>query len=354
MSSVTGRNKHPRPGEGRGRSSLQSVISIILLAILLLIAIGVLIKQSNVDMARFGIDTTTAGPSLEQTAAITQESPLDALKPDGFDKLADAETYNAGNLYEKINGKAPLYIESGFNKLSTQRFISKDDESLWLELFVFDMADVRNSFSVYSVQKRADTKNLTFAGPGPCYKTSNGIYFVHGRYYIELIGSTESTTLDEVMIKIAEKFASQTPVDDRRITELALFPEENLIQGSFKLYLANAFGFEEFTDIFACRYKTGDESITAFLSRRPDPKNAQNAAEKYYNFLIENDASVKLANNAALKNDNVKVLDFYGTTEIILSTGPFVAGVHEAENQTAAEDLAAKLLAKLSNTAKKE
>jgi hypothetical protein len=343
MSSVPGRNKR-----------LESAISILLLAILLLIGLGVFIKQFNVDMGRFGIDTTTAGPSLEQTAAITQEPVLDALKPDGFDKLAETETYNTGNLYEKINGKAPLYLESGFNKLSTQRFINKDDENLWFELFVFDMAAVRNAFSVYSVQKRPDTHTLAFAGSGPCYKTSNGVYFTHGRYYIELIGSTESTILDEAMIKIAEKFAGQTAIDDEKITEFALFPEENIIQGSFKLYLANAFGFEGFTDIFACRYKLDDESITAFLSRRPDPKDAQSTAEKYYNFLIENDAVAKPPTNTVLKDNNVKVLDFYGTTEIIFSTGPFVAGVHEAENQTAAEQLAAKLLAKLSKIAKEE
>lgn len=341
MSSVPGRNKR-----------LESVISVLLLTLLLLIGIGVFIRQFDVDMVRFGIDTTTAVPLSEQTEPNTQEPALDALTPDGFKKLSETETYEAGNLYEKIDGKAPLYTESGFVKLFTQRLISKNDESLWMELYVFDMAAIRNAFSVYSVQKRADARLLAFAGPGPCYQTSNGVYFVHGKFYIELIGSTESSDLDKAMIKVATKFANQTAIDDVKIVEFTLFPEEDFIPGSFKLYLANAFGFDGFTDIFTCRYKLGDESITTFLSKRPDPQDARTTVESYYNFLIENDAEDKPTANKTLKDIGAKVLDFYDTTEIIFAVGPFVGGIHEAENQKSAEELAARLFDKLSNAAK--
>ncbi len=341
MGSVPGRNKR-----------LESAISVLLLTLLLLIGIGVFIRQFNVDMVRFGIDTTTAGLLSEQIEPNTQEPALDALMPDGFKEFSEIETYDAGNLYEKINGKAPLYTESGFVKLFTRRFISKDDEILWMELFVFDMTAVRNAFSLYSVQKRPDARTPAFAKPQPCYRTSNGLYFIHGKFYVELIGSIESTVLDKAMAEIAVKFASQIAVDDEKITEFALFPEEDCVPGSFKLYLANAFGFDAFTDIFTCRYKLGDETITTFISKRPDPQDAQTTAESYYNFLIENDAEDKPTANKTLKDIGAKVLDFYDTTEIIFAIGPFLGGIHEAENQKAAEKLAARLFDKLSNAAK--
>ncbi len=340
MSSVPGRNKR-----------LESAISVLLLTLLLLIGIGVFIRQFDVDMVRFGIDTTTAGPLSEQIEPNTQEQFLDALMPDGFKEFSEIETYDAGNLYEKINGKAPSYTESGFVKLFTRRFISENDESLWMELYVFDMAAVRNAFSVYSVQKRPDALMFAFARPQPCYRTSNGLYFIHGKFYVELIGSTESTALDKAMAEIAVKFASQTIVDDAKITEFALFPEEDCVQGSFKLYLANAFGFDAFTDIFTCRYKLGDESITMFLSKHPDPQDARTTAESYYNFLIENDATDKPTANKTLKDIGAKVLDFYDTTEIIFAIGPFIGGIHEAENQKAAEELAVMLIDKLTKAA---
>jgi len=334
---------------GRARR-LESIVSICILAILFLIGLGVFLKQSNVDMGRFGTDPVAAGVVEPQNNSKPRKT-LRSLAPQGFRTLSEAEVYEPENLYEKIDGKAPLYIESGFVKLFTQRFISNNDEELWMELFVYDMAAIKNAFSVYSVQKRAGVELLPSMQFG--YKTSNGLYFVHGGYYVELLGSAESAQLVQVMEEIAQKLGKHFDIDqDAKIAELALFPEEDLVQGSTKLYLASAFGFEGLTNTFAARYKFGDESITAFLSRRADPQDARLVAESYYKFLIANGGTVKPAVNQAVATIESKVVDFYGTTEIVLAIGPFVAGVHEAENQTSAEKLAVQLANKLGAVAK--
>ena len=318
---------------------LESAISICLIAILFLIAGAVFIKQFNYNMSRFGIDTTAA-PRFE----IPFE--LSSLVPAGFETFSEIETYNSENLYEKINGKAPLYIESGFEKLSTQRFISKDDESLWTELFVYDMGAIKNAFSVYSVQVRAEAEilpDMRFA-----YRTSNALFFVHGKYYVELVGSSESSELFNAMAAIAQQIRSDFAVDKvTQIAELSLFPSENIVPGSAKLYLANAFGFEELTDTFTVKYNIDGETITAFLSKRPNPKDAKKVAENYYDFLIDNGGVVKRPANETLRAIEGKVIDFYGTIEIVFAVGPFVAGIHEAENRQAAEKLAEILINRL-------
>jgi hypothetical protein len=321
---------------------LESAISICLLAVLLLITLGIFLKQFDYNMSRFGIETTTTGSSLQQI--------LDSLIPDGFKKPSKIETYNSENLYEKINGKAPLYINAGFTKLSTQRFASQTDENLKMELYIFDMARTRNAFSVYSVQKRPDVENLPdiqFA-----YKTSNAFYLAHGQYYIELIGFSESDELSAAMAEVIRKIhANLTIHDDTGIPEIEYLPRDNLVTGSIKLYLESAFGFKGLTDIFAARYELNGDTITAFLSKRPRPRDAEALAASYRNFLTENGAT---ASKAAIKTLEGKVFDYYGTTEIVLSTGPFVVGIHEAENQKSAEKLAVALVNKLSGTANNE
>jgi len=319
---------------------LESVISICLLVILFLIAVGIFIKQFDVDMSRFGIHTATV-PKFE----IPFE--LSSLVPAGFETLSKVEVYNPENLYEKINGKAPLYTESGFEKLSTHRFVSRSNESLWMELYVYNMGTVKNAFSVYSVQRRAEAE--LFPPMRFAYKTGNALYFVHGKYYIELVGSSESAELFTATAEVARKIRANLAIDhDTGIAELALFPQEDLVWESIKLYLANAFGFERLTDTFTARYKSGDDGLTAFLSRRSDPQNAQLIAESYYNFLINNGGTAKPTSNKTIE---AKVIDFYGTTEIVFATGPFVGGIHEAENQKAAEKLAEILINKLNEVA---
>jgi hypothetical protein len=195
-------NPHFNVGSaGLAKSRLESVISISIIAILLVIAVILFVRQANTDISRFGF----TAPSLQ----LTQKSPSELENspviqpPTGFDKLSEAEVYTAENLYEKINGKAPLYTEAGFLKLYCQRFINKNDSNLWMEVFLYDMGNVRNAFSVYSMQRRPDAKILPTFAQTYGYGTSNGLYFVYGRYYTEVIGSAESDQLVMAMLETA-------------------------------------------------------------------------------------------------------------------------------------------------------
>jgi len=289
---------------------LESVVSFSLLAILSLIAVGIFIKQM---------------PKTKKD--------LSLLLPYGFIKLSE-ETYLADNLYEKINGKAPLYIEAGFVKLSTIRFVNKNNESLWMELYIFDMANIKNAFSVYSVQRRPDVEMLPDMQFG--YRTTDAPYFVHGKYYVEFIASSKSDELFKAMMETAQKIQANLPIDvDTEIPELTYFPLDNLVTGSHKLYLESAFGFEKLTDTFTAQYRAADNTVTAFLSKRSSAADAASLFESYYKFLIENGGKQVPSDN----NPNVKFVDFYGTLEIVTMADKFVFGIHEAEDPQLASDV---------------
>jgi hypothetical protein len=318
---------------------LESIISISLLTVLVFIGAGIYVKQSKYNAgADIAISKHKVPSSQPETAP--ESSPF---APAGFETLSKPENYDADNLYEKIDGKAPLYLEAGFKGLTTWRFASASDKSLWMEVYIYDMGDIKNAFSVYSVQRRAGTEEL--ASMRFAYKTSNGIYFVHGRHYVEIVGSLESGELSEAMAEAAEKITANLAAGaSASIAELAYFPQQNLIADSFKLYLTSAFGFEGLTNVFTARYKVGEESVTAFVSKLADVKKAEAMAESYRKFLIENRATAKNTTNESFVG---KVMDLYGATEIVFTIGPFVGGVHEAENQQSAEIIAGELLKRL-------
>ena len=313
----------------RGRSKrLESTVSICILLVLLAITAAIFIKQLNIDINAGAAETADMPESQ-----VTFE--LSSLVPDGFEIFSKTETYSPQTLYEKINGKSPLYLESGFEQLSTQRFVSKNDDALIMEVFVYDMATARNAFSVYSTQKRADTEILSTARFG--YKTSNGIYLAHGRYYIELVGFSEAKELLEAITATAEKIQETLAVgSNAEMDELSLFPPENITAGSAKLYTVSAFGFEGFSNVFTCRYELDGQSVTAFLSKSPSPEEAQTFADSYYKFLIDNGAEAKQPINEGLEG---KVIDFYGSIEVVFTAGPFVAGGHDAQDQQISEKI---------------
>ena len=330
---------------GRARR-LESAVSTCLLAILLLIGVGVFLKQFDVDMSRFGIGPGT-GPELEIPPDLASFVPV------SVEAISETEIYDSENLYEKIDGRAALYLDSGFKKLFAQRFVSKDDKNLIMELYLYDMGNVRGAFSVYGVQRRADVNALPAFPVSYAYRTSNSLYLVHGKYYTELVGFSESAELLGAMIETAQKIQANLAADSHtEIAELSLFPTENFVQGSVKLYLTNGLAFEGLTDTFTARYKVGDQIVTAFLSKRASAKEARTIAESYYKFLINNDGVGKPTTDKVLEG-NIIVFhhETFDTFEIVLSIGAFVTGVHEAESQEFAEKLALRLVNKLSKAA---
>lgn len=313
MSSILSRTK-----------TLESTLSICILALLTLIAAVILGAQVKT--------TKTTTPAL--------------LNPTGFQALSAGESYNPDNLYEKINGKATFYFDSGFSSLQTQRFASTTDPNLWLELFIYDMAGPDNAFSAYSRQRRPESQKLTtmqFA-----YKTGNSAYFITDRYYVEIIGSAESPAMLLAIEELAKKTHAAFAKEDKiKIGLLDLFPTDGLIPESIKLYPTDTFGFSELNDTYTAQYSVGDQTVTVFFSKRKDAGQAAGIAEKYYNFLIEAGCSPTQLTNPTLQTLKARAIDAFGVTEILLTTGSFLVGIHETENQPAAEKLLLELVEKL-------
>jgi len=324
------------------RGHTESVISICLLGVLLLIGLGVIIKQSYYSGSKSGMETATGQKS---GAGEKAKEILLALKPVGFEGSAKVAAYNNANLYEKIDGKADQYIEAGFQGLFTRLFTHKNDNTPGMELYLFDMGNVRNAFSIYSMQKRPGVESADGLEFG--YKTSNSLYFACGKYYAEFIGFSESGELVKVMTQIAKDIQASLQVDNTAIPEFALFPQQGLVPNSFKLYTKNAFGFEGLTDTFTAQYDIDGQGVTAFLSRRSTAAEASDVLSKYHKFLLENGGR-----DIPIDSSQIKYVDIGGSIEIIFSQGPFVGGIHEVEKNQLNEKLEKMVLAKLIEAAK--
>ncbi len=316
---------------GRART-LESVVGMLILLVMVATAAGIYIVSQNYNMARFGIASGSG-----------QESGGDFLP------VGKAETYNNDNLYEKIDGKAPMYQEAGFVKLTAQRFAAKSNSELGFELYVYDMNNAKNAFSVYSRQKRADATDLNDLGVSAFgYVAGNEICISLGRNYIEMIGSAESNELVDGMEGIAKDLSAKfKPTDNDKIVELGYFPPQGTVAGSWKLQIDNAFGFDGLTDAYSATYKIGDKAVSIFFSKRKNADEAKAIAKNYYDFLITNGGKAVTVDGEVLKSAGASVADFYGSFEMVFSTGVFVGGVHEANDKQAAEKAAEILIGRL-------
>jgi len=330
---------------------LENLISIAVLLLLAITAVLIFMKQFRYDPSIFPsgmISSDSSGkPSLNNNSrspvsVVTVPSVATVLTVASMVPMSPSESFNKDNLSEKINGKAELYLSAGFRNLECQRFKKQDDQDLWLEVFIYDMGNIENAFAVYSVQKRDGLIPLELSEYS--YKTENALFFVSGRHYVEITSSKVSAFLMDSMFSFSNDFVKKTGTGKIRIPDTELFPKENLDENSIVLFPSNAFSFDRLNMVFAADYKTEKGRIKAFLSRRNNKAEADEIAKSYSDFL-------SLLGGREIKSDsgfgNIRIIEIMDAYELIFTNGPFLAGIHSADDLKKAKELAMVLNIKL-------
>jgi hypothetical protein len=317
---------------------VESCIGFLILLVLCIITVGILVKQSLYDAAILAVALSKDASHSQTSDKGSATTDLQNYLPTNMTVLTPVETFGPDNLSEKIDGKAELYLSAGFLSLSCQRFAEAGKPDIWLEVFVYDMGYMRNAFSVFSTQRRADAQGADFTQFA--YRTTNALFFLQGQYYVEVIAASDR--MAETMLAIGQNFVRENPAttEFEAVGEAALFPTASMVSGSVALLADNVFGFSRLDYTFIAHYSLQDHELTAFLSRRQTAQEAKDLALAYHQFLLEN-GGVDVPVNFAIPGARlVKIFDTY---ELIFVQGNFLAGVHEVEHKDLAEKLASDL-----------
>ena|GEM_PF-163455 len=317
-------------------------ISASVLLVLLLIAGGTAVKQARFDPSLFA--PTSPEEGLPQSPLSSAPRDLPVPLPDGLVPMSPVETFTPETLSEKINGKAELYLSAGFRSLRSQRFMEKERSESWMELYLYDMGDLRNAFAVFTAQRREDAREVPLTPFA--YETANALFFVHGRHYVEIVSAAEESPA--VMAALAEGLVRQEPGREETLPELALFPSEHRVEGSWVLLAENVFGFEFMNRTFTAEYELPEGRITAFLSLRRDPEEARQLADGYVRFLLENGGKAVECADGLPGAHCITILD---TLEMVFSSGRALAGVHQAEAFASATRVARSLYERIAGEA---
>ncbi|MCE5334258.1 MAG: hypothetical protein LLG06_06680 [Desulfobacteraceae bacterium] len=326
----------------RRARTAETCIGLLILIALAGIAATIYSVQSRFDPSYF---TAMKAKEEKAPARISLPAPSEtaapSFLPESLVPMGPSQTFNAETLSDKIDGKAELYLSSGFASLTSSRFAKRSDAKSWLELYVYDMGEAGNAFSVYTVQKRKEGQDFDLGAAA--YKTEDAVFFINGSKYVEIVSS--SPNMGDEMLALAENLVGSDPQQNTRKPDTAgFFPPESLDAGSVTLHMSDVFGFSELNRVYTANYEMGALQVTAFVSKRENAGEAAGLAEAYGRFLIENGGS-EIGPVPGIPNS--KLYQVYDTFETVLHKGPFFAGTHEAETRESAVEIASRLYRKL-------
>lgn len=322
-------------------SRLERTVGFVVLLSLLAIAGGIFFKQFSFNPAVL-IAREIALPQ-KRAESLTATVPW---LPAALKKFGPAESFTPDNLYDKIDGKAELYLAAGVVGMRCQRFALKEADDQWLEWFDYDMGTLPQAFSVFSTQRRAEGESLDLTDYA--YRAQNAVYFVAGSNYIEVVASSSNQALMNATLDLAKRFVAASPLSTGRLPEFEIFPPENLVPGSQTLQSADAFGFDQFKNVFTAQYRARDTDVMVFLTPCSSAEAAAALSAAYRSFLLANGGKEMEAPASSL----AKPVEIMGGVELVFSKGKFVAGVHSAPSIGVAVELAGRLSERLAENNK--
>jgi hypothetical protein len=304
------------------------------------------------------------------------------------------ETFNADNLYEKIDGRAESFTQYGVKGMAYAFYHPTGDSSNELQLYIFEMADQLKALGKYGSEKPDEFTPVAVGNEG--YTSAGSLLFYAGRYYTQIVSTQDDAKFAAFALVLAKrvadhqkpggakaaptpatadasgsvavnakttkqtgstttspnpKVATDEPADEESkpaakpaetspAALFALLPAQDR-QGDAKYVAQDVFGYSFFSDVFMADYKTGDATWQGFLRPYRNADEAKAVLDKYIDGVKKDGAVVKKLDvqgaDEMVKSDNI------GLTDFVFRKGNTLAGANGATSATPAEAFTRKL-----------
>ncbi|QEH35834.1 hypothetical protein OJF2_43910 [Aquisphaera giovannonii] len=291
------------------------------------------------------------------------------------------ETFNAENLYEKIDGRAESFTQYNVKGMAYAFYHPTGDPSNEVQLYVFEMSDPLKALGKYGAEKPDEAKVIQVGDEG--YTAAGSTLFYASRYYTQIVSTADDPKFAafalELARKVAEKqkpgsggassppatavasadpegeaaaeptkaespkpeaskpAASAASAEVTPATYFALLPKDGK-QGDNKYVAQDVFGYSFLSDVFMADYKEGEATWQGFLRPYRDDKEAKEMLEKYRASVKQDGAEIK-----ELKADGADefiVTSNIGLFDVVFRKGNTLAGANGGTTLKPAEDFA--------------
>ncbi len=231
---------------------------LLLLALLPVVAVIVYLEGQHYD------------PGLIQfQSSGSAKDALVLLLPDRIEALAlnGVRSFTQENLYEYVNGHAEYFISAGFKGLAVGDYGSGEsqthDPAAVVE--IYDMGKAVHAFSILSDESEGNESSVRSEGTE--FRTSQGLGFIHGKYYVKVQAYKEDLPLNRVKDVLVGRMGSTDEIffGSRRFPKMGEPVKTRFIREAY-------LGLDFLNHVIEQEYAVGEQTVT--LALFTEDKNA--------------------------------------------------------------------------------
>ncbi len=258
------------------------------------------------------------------------------------------ETFNAENLFEKIDGRADSFIQYDVKGMAYTYYHPIGDDSNEIQLYIFEMANALKALGKFGSEKPEGVITAPIGTEG--YTSAGSTLFHAGPYYTQIVSTKDDAKFAAFALELAKTIAAkQKPADavaggKAFSSPDALFALLPAGQGrSAPKYVAqDVFGYSFLSDVFMADYKDGDATWQGFLRPYPTPEAAKAVFEQYLSTVKKDGAEIK--ESKAEGSDQFVVASNIGLVDILFRKGNVIGGANGATEAAKGEAFAKSMV----------
>jgi hypothetical protein len=305
-------------------------------------ATGAEAAKTAVDMAKAAasLQLSYAAPvATSATASAGPTVPAAPKRPEHFPEIAgvgwtspdDVKHFDKDNLYEKIDGKAGMFLGYLFVGLDFATY-RRTDKGWAFDVYLYDMGEPLNAFGVYRVERSPDAAVRPLGREG--YTSGASVFFWKGKYYVNVLGPPDQADAAGAAEQVAAAVEKTIADDGKPLWAEKVFPATGQKKGSLGYKATDALGYGFLRQLFLAEYDAGGKTYQLFIHRAADPAAAKALFEQYVEAVKKYN---KLVSRKPSQGGEMLVSESLGVFEAAFYKGALFAGVTECPDAAMAE-----------------
>jgi len=260
------------------------------------------------------------------------------------------ETFNADNLFEKIDGRAESFTQNNVAGMAYTSYhpIGDDSNEVQVYIFEFEHSKLFRAQSKYNSEKPEQSEAVKIGTEG--YTSAGSLLFYADPYYTQIVSTTPDPKFAAFSLETAKRIAAKQggnhseggqPGPDKasalQDAIYALFPTGQG-RGAPTYVASDVFGYSFLADVFMADYKDGTVAWQGFLRPYASVDEAKAIFEKYVASAKSNGGDPKLIE--AEGADQMFISASIGLVDAIFRKGNVIGGANGAADASNNEAIA--------------
>ncbi|MDR1980102.1 MAG: hypothetical protein LBQ39_00605 [Tannerellaceae bacterium] len=243
------------------------------------------------------------------------------------------EVFNPDNLFDRINGAAPLFIENNFREMTSLEYKQGED---YITIQAYRHATPEDAFGMYA-SERSSLNQLPIGGEAQ--GDDKNLYFFAGHIYVKM-WSNSAGDVAQTIQAIAGGLAGKIDPEAGYPPVAALFPEEGKVPYSTTYVTSNYIGHEFLRSVYVAKYERSGQEFQLFVVDAKTKEGAKGVLDQYFTFTRQ---------PLEYREGELLVKDRYNGDIPLFWEGQYMIGVfnEKGDNVTDATALIRELAGKL-------